>query len=104
MGSDKALVQVAGVAMAARVAGALAAGGCDRVVCQGGNADALGALGLEAIPDSRPGDGPVSAILDALIRETGDLVVCACDLPWLGPETVARLLSVAGSNPAADVV
>lgn len=104
MGVDKSLVEVDGVAMAVRVATALVGGGCDPVVCQGGDAEALGALGLTVSPDSQPGQGPVAAIVDALAGRTGDLVVCACDLPWLDAATIARLIAVAGQHPEADVV
>jgi molybdopterin-guanine dinucleotide biosynthesis protein A len=64
----------------------------------------LSALGLEVAPDSLPGDGPVSAILDALTRQRRDLLVCACDLPWLDAATVARLLAAGADNLSADVV
>lgn len=104
MGSDKALLSVDGVAMAVRVADALAGGGCDPVLCQGGDAERLAALGLQVAPDSRPGDGPVIAILDALERQRRDLVVCACDLPWLDAATVMRLISAAAADRSADVV
>jgi molybdopterin-guanine dinucleotide biosynthesis protein A len=104
MGSDKALLSVDGVAMAVRVAAALTGGGCDPIICQGGDVDALTALGFDVVPDSRPGDGPVPAILDALTRHDRDLVICACDLPWLDATTVARLLTAADADPAADVV
>ncbi len=66
MGADKALVEVDGVAMAARVASALAAGGCDPVVCQGGDPTLLAALGMTVLADTHPGGGPVAGILDAL--------------------------------------
>lgn len=104
MGSDKSLLEVDGVAMAVRVATALAGGGCDPVTCQGGDVGALAALGLAVAPDAHPGSGPVMAILDALTHHAGDIVVCACDLPWLDAATVARLITVAGAHPAADVV
>ena len=104
MGSDKAVIDVDGVPMASRVAAALAAGGCDPVVCQGGDSDSIAPLGLAVFPDSNPGAGPLPAILDALARETGDVVVCACDLPWLEGAKIARLLGVANRDPAADVV
>jgi molybdopterin-guanine dinucleotide biosynthesis protein A len=78
MGVDKALVEVDGVAMAGRVAAALARGGCDPVVCQGGDAQTLAVLELPVLPDSRPGGGPVAAILDALdAAAAGDVVVYA---------------------------
>jgi molybdopterin-guanine dinucleotide biosynthesis protein A len=105
MGVDKALVEVEGVAMAARVAAALAGGGCDPVVCQGGDAEALAALGLVVIPDSRPGSGPVAAIADALAAAApADVVACACDLPWLDVATVARLVATVAERPDADIV
>ena len=104
MGTDKALVAVDGVAMASRVATALAAGGCHPVICQGGDVDGLVAIGLAVFADSRPGAGPLPAILDALARESGDLVVCACDLAWLDGATVTRLRAVAAEQPGADVI
>ena len=104
MGVDKALVEVDGVAMASRVATALAEGGCDPVVCQGGDAEALAALGLAVVADSRRGGGPVAGILDALSATDGDIVVSACDLPWLDAGTVKQLIEVAEARPDADVV
>ena len=104
MGADKSLVAVDGVAMAVRVATALGDGGCEPVVCQGGDAEALGALGLVVSPDSQPGHGPVAAIVDALAGQPGDVVVCACDLPWLDAATISRLIAAAGQHPEADVV
>jgi molybdenum cofactor guanylyltransferase len=104
MGVDKALVEVDGVAMAARVARALAEGGCDPVVCQGGDAEALAVLGIAVVADSRPGGGPVAGILDALSSTDGDIVVSACDLPWLDAGTVSELIEVAEARADADVV
>jgi len=105
MGHDKALVEIDSVAMAARVAAALAGAGCDPVILQGGDAEALAALGLSVAPDSRPGEGPVAAIADALAAAApDDVVVSACDLPWLDSATVADLLTVADASPDADVV
>ncbi len=105
MGADKALLTVGGVALAKRVADALAGGGCDPVVCQGGDVDALVALGLSARPDSKPGAGPLTAILDALTSfAPADVVVSACDLPGVDAGTIAHLLSVAAGHPTAGVV
>jgi molybdenum cofactor guanylyltransferase len=104
MGVDKALVQVDGVAMAARVASALRGGGCDPVLCQGGDAEALEMLGLAVVADSQPGAGPVAAILDALSATDSNIVVTACDLPWLDAGTVHRLLTTGAACPDADVV
>jgi molybdopterin-guanine dinucleotide biosynthesis protein A len=104
MGADKSLLEVDGVAMALRVATALADSGCRPVLCQGGDAVALSALGLTVVPDSEPGCGPVAAIVDALTGHAGDVVVCACDVPWLDAVTVSRLLAAAGQHPEAHVI
>jgi molybdopterin-guanine dinucleotide biosynthesis protein A len=103
MGTDKALVEVAGVALAVRVADVLAAAGCDPVWCQGGNAIALAALGLAVRPDEDPGEGPVAAIAAALgaAGEADGVVAAACDLPTLTDRVVAELLDYAERQPAA---
>ncbi|HWL44689.1 MAG TPA: NTP transferase domain-containing protein [Ilumatobacter sp.] len=96
MGRDKALVEVDGVAMAARVAAALVDAGCNPVWCQGGDAMALAATGLAVHADSAPGQGPVPAILDALAAlpsGASGLVVAACDLPDLTADAVRLLLT-----------
>jgi molybdopterin-guanine dinucleotide biosynthesis protein A len=104
MGTDKALVEVAGVALAARVADVLAAAGCDPVWCQGGDAAALVRLGLAVRPDAQPGEGPVAAIAAAL-GHAGDadgVLVAACDLPALTDHAVAELLAhAAADHPVA---
>ena len=105
MGTDKALVEVDGEAMVVRVAAALAEGGCEPVVCQGGDADALARHGLRVTPDSEPGHGPLTAIADALAwAAPADVLVSACDLPWLDAATVERLIRAADGRPDADVL
>ena len=97
MGRDKALIEVDGVPMAQRVAGALADGGADPVLCVGGDQDALEALGLESDPRRPPGRGAARrAPHRAGVRPRADswdtVVVSACDHPWLDGETVENLL------------
>jgi molybdopterin-guanine dinucleotide biosynthesis protein A len=93
MGTDKALVELDGVAMAVRVAAALRAGGCDPVWCQGGDEPALGAVGLEVRPDPEPHAGPLAAIEAALLAAAGhDVVVAACDLPDLDGGIIRSLV------------
>lgn len=109
MGSDKALLPIAGTAMAVRVAKALAEGGCRPVWCQGGDATALAALGLSVHADDLPGAGPLGAIGTALSAVAGDaaardVVVAACDLPDLDAATVAALVAAAQGQPEASVV
>ena len=96
MGTDKAFVEVAGVAMAERVAQALAAGGCAPVGFVGGDSALLVRFGRPVHTDRWPGEGPLGGILTALDVAAGDDVVAvACDLPFLDGPTVATLLATA---------
>lgn len=96
MGTDKALLEVDGRPLARRLAEVLAAAGCDPVWCQGGDEPALRALGLDVVPDERPGEGPLVATLTALRRagEAGaELVVAACDLRDLTVDAVRATIA-----------
>ena len=88
MGTDKALLRVGGEAMAVRVATALRDAGARDVVCVGGDASALSAIGLSVIPDVHPGEGPLGGILTALAwAEREMLVVSPCDLVMPTPSS-----------------
>jgi molybdopterin-guanine dinucleotide biosynthesis protein A len=107
MGRTKALVEVDGVAMAARVAGALRSVGCEPVVAAGGDADELAPLGLDLVPDVVAGEGPLSGILAVLERFAGrdpspDVFIVACDLPYLHPDDLGAL--VARRAAGVDVI
>lgn len=101
MGTDKAFVDVDGRPMVVRVAGALRDAGCRPVECQGGDRRRLTALGLEVVPDERPGAGPLAAIEQALRRHPL-VVVAACDLPWLDAATVRRLVAAVRNGAVAS--
>ena len=104
MGADKALIEVAGVAMAERVARALAAGGCAPVAFVGGDASRLARFGRPVHADRWPGEGPLGGVLTALALAGGDdVVAAACDLPFLDGATVATLLATATSGDAEHV-
>lgn len=83
MGRDKALLEVDGTAMAVRVARALRDAGAERVLCVGGDLDALRALGLDGVADPRQGDGPLAGIAAALgaLHDHDAVAIVACDLP-----------------------
>lgn len=103
MGVDKATLFVGDKPMAVRVADAMWEAGCHPVECQGGDAAAITEYGLEVVPDRDPGEGPVAAIRDALVRHEGsDVVVAACDLVDLDGATVTALTS-AGAAGDVDV-
>lgn len=103
MGTDKALLEIDGVPMAARVAAALAAGGCEPVAFIGGDGRALGGLGRRWHPDRWPDEGPLGGVLTALIELGGDVLVAACDLAELDGATVAEVIAAA-EGASADVV
>ena len=101
MGTDKALLEVAGRPLARIVADALGAAGARQVIAVGGDHDALTALGLRAVPDRHPGEGPLGGVLTALAGVDHDVVVVlACDLPAADPTAVGAVVDALG---AADV-
>jgi molybdenum cofactor guanylyltransferase len=100
MGTDKASLVVGGVAMARRVADALAAGGCSPVIAVGGSPSLAASLGLAHLPDAFPGHGPLGGIITAATQET-PVVVAACDLPGLTPTTVSALIAALDRHHAA---
>lgn len=105
MGTDKALLQIGGRALARRVADALHAAGAVRVITVGGDTDALGALGLEAVADDHPGEGPLGGVLTAL-GARGDVsavAVLACDLVHPSPAAIRTLVEHVRTD-AVDVV
>jgi molybdenum cofactor guanylyltransferase len=104
MGRPKAMVQVAGVPMAQRVADALAGGGCAPVVIIGDDGSGVDALGLRLVPDLWPGQGPLGGIITALRAVGGDVIVAACDLPGLDAATVTAVLEAGAHPPGGDDV
>ncbi len=106
MGTDKALVDVAGSPLAARAAAALTAAGCDPVVVVGGDAARLEELGLRVVADRCPGEGPLDGIVRALeVADGAAAVVVACDMPQLSSVTIAALVgALEASDGALDAV
>ena len=110
MGRTKALIEIDGVAMATRVAGALRDAGCVHVVAFGGDPDELAPLGVPVLPDRYPGTGPLGGVLGVLeLFESYDdpvagVFVVACDLPALTSVHLAGLVQAFRDRPTADVV
>lgn len=105
MGTDKAVVEVDGVAMAERVARTLEAAGCHPVVLVGGDIALLERFGRPSIADGWPGEGPLGGVLTALRAVGSDgVVVAACDLPWLDVDTVRAVVGAGlAAAPPVDV-
>lgn len=94
MGRDKALVEVGGSALAVEVARVLGEAGAEEVFAVGGDLGALGALGLVAVPDDHPGEGPFGGLLTALRHACLPVVVVlACDLVAVRSETVRLVVA-----------
>jgi molybdopterin-guanine dinucleotide biosynthesis protein A len=92
MGVDKATLEIGGVACAVRVASVLAAA-ADPLVEVG-----PGHTGLARAPEERPGEGPLTALVDgaralAALGHVGSVLVVACDLPAVTPAALSMLAS-----------
>jgi molybdopterin-guanine dinucleotide biosynthesis protein A len=99
MGQDKALLQWNSHPLVEEVAA--------RVRDVAGNVALVGApgryqaLGLECLPDLRPGLGPLAGIEAALASGRGELnLVVACDMPGLESRWLRTLLECAEQNDA----
>jgi molybdopterin-guanine dinucleotide biosynthesis protein A len=104
MGRDKAFVTVDDVPMVRRVATTLTAAGARSVMAVGGDVIQLRALGLDARPDPRQGNGPLGGLVTAMeLAVDPVLVVLATDLAWLPAEVVTALVERLGDDLAADV-
>ncbi len=113
MGRTKALIEIDGVPMAARVAAALRAAGCASVLGYGGDPDELASLGLPVLPDRYAGSGPLGGVLgvlelfeahEPLERGPDGVFIVACDLPALTGSDLAGMVAVARQRPSLDVV
>lgn len=103
MGRDKALIEVGGVALAARVASCLRAAGADPVAAIGGRAGALALLGLVPVADDRPGDGPLAGLSTALAWAGPESMVllAPCDLAHPDVRAFSGLLDALATDPTA---
>lgn len=102
MGRDKALVEIDGVAMAARVGEALRLAGATSVVLIGGDAPALRRLGWSLRADDHPGAGPLGATITAMEAAGSDVVmVLACDLVHPSPAAIADTVYALLTHPTA---
>jgi len=95
MGTDKALMEVDGRALALRVANELGKA-CQSVALVGDPLRYQG-LGIPVVADNFPGEGPLSGIEAALGATGADWnLIVACDMPDVGAETVEPLFTVDG--------
>src|SRR5437763_297007 len=96
MGRDKALLEVDGEPLVARLARALQ-GCCGEVLVVGGEPARFAALGLNVrwAPDAVSGAEPLAGILGALEATTlGACLVVACDMPCVTAELLTAMAAV----------
>lgn len=106
MGQDKAVLEIGGEAMAARVARGLGDAGATSVAAVGGDHAALTSLGLAAVPDRWPGEGPLGGLVTAL-HDVGSeevVVVLGCDLVAPSDAQIAALTDRLGASGADAVI
>jgi len=92
MGTDKALIEIAGQPMARRCADALRECGLSPVVAVGGSPEVAAFIGLPHLSDEWPGAGPLGALISALDQIDADVVVVlSCDLLNPTPAAIRQL-------------
>jgi molybdopterin-guanine dinucleotide biosynthesis protein A len=100
MGTDKALLELGGVASVVRVVGALAH--LHAVVVVAAQGQRLPALHATVVRDERADTGPLHGLATGLRAAAGAgadvAVVCATDLPLLHPSVVDALLARLGDH------
>ncbi len=103
MGRDKALLPLrSGLLIQTIAAKAAAAAGTAVLI---GDPDRYGRLGIECLPDLRPGMGPLAGIETALASGRGELnLVLACDMPDIETRWLRRLLAGARQTDQRCIV
>lgn len=104
MGRDKALVDIDGAPLVARIV-AQVRPLASRVLLSAGDPQRYAFLGLETVVDARVGEGPLMGIVAGLRAAETDLVLFVpCDLPEVPVALVHALLAAAeGRDGAAPV-
>ncbi len=106
MGTNKALIEVDGRAMADRVLDAARAVGVDPVVILGGDPYELAALSAPVVLDRYPGEGPVAGVLGALRHFEGAaerVLVLPCDLAHVDAATLLPLIEAEAGDGFSQV-
>lgn len=103
MGRNKALIDIDGRAMAARVLDALRELGASPLLLVGGDPDELAALDVPVVADQAPGQGPVGGILTALdhlasLDDVEAAMILPCDLPGVSADALAPIVEAAAGD------
>jgi molybdopterin-guanine dinucleotide biosynthesis protein A len=93
MGTDKALFEVDGSAMAVRVAEAAQSSGATEILIVGGTAAKAKKLPGVFKKDLYPGEGPLGGVITALKAASHDsVVVLSCDMPFITDAVISSLV------------
>lgn len=90
MGQDKATLMLSGRTMAKWVADAMTQAGVNNIVTLGGEPQP----DLVSLPDTRPGTGPLGALIGAL-ETFGDVLICPCDVPLISQGVFTSVIEAA---------
>ncbi|MGE5546038.1 MAG: molybdenum cofactor guanylyltransferase MobA [Solirubrobacterales bacterium] len=106
-GGDKALIDIGGTTLLARIAGRLAPQVSALAISANGDAERFAATGLPVLPDCIPGHiGPLAGVLTGLdwaaSQGVNRVVTVASDTPLLPEDLVARLANAAAPLAAAS--
>jgi molybdopterin-guanine dinucleotide biosynthesis protein A len=102
LGIDKAFLDFGGTPLIARVHAAVA-GLFPEIIIVTSNPSAFTFLSARVVPDVLPGRGPLGGLhagLSALGPHARAAFVVACDLPFIRPDLVARLVELKGAHDA----
>jgi molybdopterin-guanine dinucleotide biosynthesis protein A len=98
MGADKALLLLDGSPLIAHVLARLSPL-FREIMIVGDSNGAYGRFGVPVVPDPRPDEGPLAAIRTALESTAAPVIFCcACDMPFIEPPLVERLIAIAGDG------
>jgi len=98
MGRDKALMELDGQKLIARVV--TAALPLQAPVFVVGNPDQYAELDVPVYPDLNSGLGPIGGLHTALATAANPVLLLACDLPFLNPEFLSFLVGHRGDHQA----
>ena len=102
MGTDKALFEVDGLPMAARVAAAAQDAGAAEILIVGGTQAKARKIPGTWKKDAHPGEGPLGGIITALKAAQNEVVVVlSCDMPFITGAVVSSLVRAAADAQAS---
>lgn len=102
MGRSKALLPVGGITLVEWVVARLGPELAELLVAARSPDQLPPSLHAHLVPDLHPGSGPLAGIQAGLVAARHEIVVAvACDMPWVAPDLVGRLVAAVAGHDAA---